>query len=157
MKNPNRNTEYTAKNVRPFSGRKCLHVVLRANHSSLGVAKNKKLIGDLLYAYSKRFNVRIYQNSINSNHLHLLCYAKDKQAMQKFLRVFAGQVAQKITGATKGCKLQLSFWACIAWSRIVEWGRAFNIVFCYIMQNQMESAGIIAYTPRKAKTVVLRM
>ena len=108
-----------------------------------------KLIGKLLFLYSKKFNVRVYQNSVNSNHLHLILFSMKKTNTQNFLRVFAGQVAQQITHSIKGQKLKLSFWIKIAWSRIVEWGRAFNTLIKYVFQNQMESLGLVTYRERR--------
>ena len=134
-----------------------MHVVLRSQCSLLRLKKNRKVISDLLSQYSNRFNIRIYQNSLNSNHIHLVCLAKERRHLQNFLRVFAGQVAQCITGCKKGNALNIPFWSKIAWSRIVEWGRAFKIAINYVMQNQMEALGIIPYTPRKTKPRILRI
>ena len=145
-------SEYIHKHARPFSQKKCLHVVLRSHFTTLRQRKNRKLIGDLLHLYSHRFHVRVYQNALNSTHIHLLCYAKEKESLQNFLRVFAGQVAQRMTSSKKGKALTRSFWSKIAWSRVVEWGRAFKIATQYILQNQRESLGLVAYTPRRHKT-----
>jgi REP element-mobilizing transposase RayT len=140
--------EYKRKQRRPFSPKKSLHVVLRSNYAVLRSKRNKKIVSDLLPLYSERFKIRVYQNSLNSNHIHLLILADEKSQLQNFLRVFAGQVAQRITRAVKGRKLSLSFWQKIAWSRVVEWGKSFRTVTAYIFQNQMEALGIVRYQER---------
>ena len=101
-------TEYMLKQNRPYSRKKCLHVVLRSKYSQLRVKENRKIIATLLLRYSTRFKVRIYQNSLNSNHIHLICFAQEKHQIQNFLRVFAGQVAQQITQRRKGAKLTVN-------------------------------------------------
>ena len=141
-------TEFRPKQSRPFSNKKSLHVVLRSRTAVLRTDKNRKLVAILLSQYADKFNIRVYQNSLNSSHLHLVLLVKGKKELQSFLRVFAGQLAQRITGAVKGRGLTKSFWMSVAWSRVVEWGRAFHGVINYIFKNQMESLGILAYQPR---------
>jgi REP element-mobilizing transposase RayT len=98
-----------------------------------------------------RYQVTVYEHSVNPNHLHLLVRAKTRQGFQTFLRVFAGQVAQKITKAFKGASLKSSFWEFPPFERILEWGRAFLTARQYVFQNQLETDGVIPYQPRKKK------
>jgi len=127
------------------------HLVLRARLPVLRLKKNKAIISALLFEISERFRVRIYNNSLNSNHIHLLVKAKTQKDLHDFLRVLAGQIAQRITGAVRGKKNRFSFWLKPAWKRIVHWGRDFFSLNRYIYQNQMESLGLIAYQPRKRR------
>lgn len=133
---------------RAFSSKKALHVTLRSRYTCLRQKRNRRIFSELLWDVSERFNIRIYQNSLNSNHCHLILYAKSRDELQAFLRVFAGQLAQRITGATRGKKLRFGFWLKVAWSRVVEWGSAYRIVVQYVFQNQMESLGLASYRPR---------
>jgi hypothetical protein len=48
------------------------HVVLRARFSVLRLKKNKSLISGLLFEGAEKFQVKVYNNSLNSNHIHLL-------------------------------------------------------------------------------------
>jgi len=52
------------------------HVVLRARYSVLRLKKNKSLISGLLFEGAEKFQVTIYNNSLNSNHIHLLLKAR---------------------------------------------------------------------------------
>lgn len=135
-------------NRRAFSSGKALHITLRSRYTCLRQRRSRKIFGDVLWTTSRKFNVRVYQNSLNSNHCHLIVHAKSKDSLQNFLRVFAGQLAQKITGATRGKKLRAGFWLKVAWSRVVEWGRAYRIVVEYVFQNQLEALGLAAYRAR---------
>jgi len=114
------------------------HLVLRARHPVLRLKRNKAIISALLFEISERFGVRIYNNSLNSNHIHLLVKAKTQKDLHDFLRVLAGQIAQKITGAVRGRKNRFSFWLKPAWKRIVHWGRDFLNLNKYIYQNQLD-------------------
>ena len=77
------------------------HLVLRARLPVLRLKRNKAIISQLFFELSEKFQVKIYNNSLNSNHIHLLVKAKTQKDLHGFLRVLAGQIAQKITGAVK--------------------------------------------------------
>lgn len=124
------------------------HLVLRARIPVLRMKKNKTLISHLLFTTASKFQVKIYNNSLNSNHIHLLVKAPTQKSLHNFLRVLTGQIAQRITGAVRGKKNKLSFWLKPAWKRIVHWGRDFFNLHRYIYQNQLETLGLIPYQPR---------
>ncbi len=125
------------------------HLVLRARLPVLRLRKNKALISHLLFQGAEKFQVKIYNNSLNSNHIHLLVKAPTQKKLHDFLRVLTGQIAQRITGAVRGKRNKASFWLKPAWKRIVHWGRDFLGLHKYIYQNQLETLGLIAYHPRK--------
>ena len=131
-----------------------VHLVLRARLPVLRLKKNKTLISQLLSETAEKFQVKIYNNSLNSNHIHLLVKASNPKSFQDFLRVLTGQIAQRITGAVRGNKNKLSFWLKPAWKRIVHWGRDFLNLHRYIYQNQLETLGLIPYHPRKRQPLL---
>jgi REP element-mobilizing transposase RayT len=130
---------------------KAEHVVLRSRYSVLRFKKNKSLISRLLFEGAEKFQVKIYNNSLNSNHIHLLVKAPSQKNLHDFLRFLAGQIAQRITGAVRGKKNRFSFWLKPVWKRIVHWGRDFLNLHLYIYQNQLETLGLIAYQLRDRK------
>jgi len=131
-----------------------VQLVLRARLPVLRLKKNKTLISQLLSETAEKFQVKIYNNSLNSNHIHLLVKASNPQSFQDFLRVLTGQIAQRITGADRGNKNKLSFWLKPALKRIVHWGRDFLNLHRYIYQNQLETLGLIPYHPRKRQPLL---
>ena len=96
------------------------HLVLRARLPILRFKKNKALISHLLSETAEKFQVKVYNNSLNSNHIHLLVKARTQKSLHDFLRVLTGQIAQRITGAVRGKKNKLSFWLRPAWKRIAN-------------------------------------
>jgi REP element-mobilizing transposase RayT len=128
------------------------HLVLRARLPILRRKRNKALISQILFEVAEKFHVKIYNNSLNSSHIHLLVKGSTQKSLHDFLRVLAGQIAQRITGAARGNKNPFSFWLRPAWKRIVHWGRDFLNLHRYIYQNQMETLGIVPYQPRKVST-----
>jgi len=125
-------------------------LVLRARLPVLRLKQNRALISQLLFYLSEKFQVKVYNNSLNSNHIHLLVKAPTQKSLHDFLRVLTGQIAQRITGAVRGKKNKVSFWLRPAWKRIVFWGRDFLNLHRYIYQNQLETLGLIPYQPRGA-------
>jgi len=90
--------------------KKSHHLVLRARLPVLRLKRNKSLISALLLEISEKFQLQIFNNSLNSNHIHLLVKAQTQKDLQDFLRVLAGQIAQNITGVVRGKKSKFGFW-----------------------------------------------
>ncbi len=126
-----------------------MHLVLKSRHSTL--LKHGAMVRRLLQNMPDLHSVTVYEFSVNSNHVHLLLRAKTRKGFQGFLRVFCGQVAQKISGAVKGHRLKESFWHVPVFSRIVAWGKAFVSARRYVIQNQLEATGEIPYRSRSPK------
>lgn len=54
------------------------------------------MIYKVLHKVSRRFKIKIYQQAICGNHIHLLVRGRQRFAIQNFFRVLAEHVAQKI-------------------------------------------------------------
>jgi len=84
---------------RPLSTREPIHLVLKANKSSLrrGLRSplGQKIVTDTFKKYAKRFFVKIEQCSIQPDHIHLLIRLSRRSLGQYFFRVVAGQIAQE--------------------------------------------------------------
>lgn len=154
------------RNKRALDIRKPVHVVLR---SDLAVGKrslkrNQAIVEEVFRRFSVRFRIRVYEKAICGNHIHCLVKAKSKRELQNFFRVLAGQIGQKILtkfplmkhekkahwGGTHP-KNQKTFWSYLLYSRIVSWGRDFGNVTRYVIQNTMETLGMIPYQERKTR------
>jgi len=145
---------------------------------SRSLMRNQDVVLRVLQKFSRRFQIRIYEKAICGNHIHLLVKAKSRRDLQNFFRVLAGQIAQEIlrrfplqkheskafTGAPGGtpgtlalqgkrCEMhwknQRTFWSLLLYSRIVRWGRDYQAVKAYVIQNTKEALGLIAYKERK--------
>ncbi len=142
------------KVARPISTKHAMHTTLRSEtHRSFLLPKNAAVIRNCLVLNAKKFGIQIYEYSINSNHIHLLTRARSRHGFKAFLKALSGMIAMKLSGSKKGRSLKSRFWALRPWSRIVVWGRAFINAKNYVIRNQLESTGIIRYTPRKSRLV----
>ena len=58
--------------------------------------RHRPLIDRILAKAQKRFQVRVYEKGVVSNHIHLAVRGKSRIGLQNFFRVVAGQIAQDI-------------------------------------------------------------
>ena len=144
-----------AKKERPLLEKKPLHVTIRSTSAvgarSLLQPNHARFIKEYLRTQAKKWRVKVYEYSVNGNHLHLLVKTETRLGFQNFLRSFCGVVARKITKAERGRPFGKRFWDHTAWSRIVEWGKAFTHARRYVVQNQDEADGRIPYQPRRRR------
>ena len=143
------------KSLRPISTKKPMHVTLRSSEAvgklSFRQTRNLSFIENLLPGVAKKWGIRLYRVSINGNHLHFALKAETCRGFQNFLRVVSAQVARFVTGARRGKPFGKRFWDLPAFTRIVEWGKAFSQLCDYVVQNVLETIGAIEYRPRGRK------
>ncbi len=148
------------KSKRTISIKKPLHLVLRSDKAKgpRSLLKNKTLVLTLLRVYSKKFAVRVYEVAVCGNHIHCLVKGCNRKQIQNFFRVFPGQVAQEILlrhplekdevkafrGGTHP-KNQKIFWSLLLYTRVVNWGRDYLNAKSYVIRNELEALGKIAY------------
>ena len=167
------------KSFRPLSSKDAIHFVLRSQWAfgkdSFLVPRNKKAIEGIIKRFAKKFGVRIYQQAITSNHLHLLLKITNRYLYQSFIKAFSGIIASHVMGQqsfqlfTKSRSISVAgggvttetqggnkntnkpqgFWQFRPFSRVVHWGRDFQKCTGYLKQNILEALGFIPYTVRK--------
>ena len=137
------------KEARPIATKRSMHIVMRAEVArgklSLLNKRNSVRVKQLVQSQSRKWFVRVYEWSNNGNHIHLLVRAKTRDGFQGFLRAFSGTIAMAVTGARKGQPFGRRFWDLLAYSRIVEWGRAFLNARNYVILNREEAEGRVPY------------
>ena len=142
------------KTARPFDDKKPVHVVLRSSRAkgaySMLNRQHKGTVNSIVYDHALRCGIRLYNYSNNGNHLHILLRSRELGALQKFLRSIAGIIARKVNGATKG-NAKGRFWDALVFTRVSEWGRAFENLQNYVIQNILEAAGAVPYRDRRSK------
>ena len=171
------------KSQRPLTAKDSIHFVLRSEwatgrHSFL-VTRNRAAIYRILDHFAKKFGVRIYQRSLNSNHIHLLLKITNRTLYKAFIKSISGQIASHVMeqqsfklfqkqqqssqrgdgptapvrepkSAPKSDRLKpQGFWQFRPFSRVVNWGQDFKIYTRYIRQNVLEALGFIPYKVRK--------
>lgn len=142
------------KGRRPFSSKQAMHIVFRSSRckgpTSFLMPKRARFVRAILRRLSSAYGIRVYRTSLNSNHIHLIIRSFSKRDFVAFCRSFSGILAFHFLGAKKGNPFEGAFWDYRPFSRILLWGRAFQIACKYVEKNLMEAYGQIAYVPREA-------
>ncbi len=145
---------------RPLSTKDPLHVVFKIRKESQRMGLRHpfvhQLVGKLLKKYSAKFFVKIEQQSINSDHIHLLLRCSKRSMFLHFFRVFAGQLAQQLTDTQKIKRTGLSIWKARPWSRVIRGFRNYEVVKLYIVLNQKEASGERVYRKQRLRGLGLR-
>lgn len=128
------------KTQRLLSTRAPLHLVLKSSDALKkgGFFLKRKWIETEIKKASHRWGVRVFEQAIAGNHIHLAIQVPDRLAYQKFI--------QRLTGILAKC-LKIRF-DHRPFTRIVSWGRDFQHLRRYIQQNIRECVGSIFYQPR---------
>ncbi len=144
------------KFARPFLKNRCTHVILRSRllsgSRSLLKSNRKEWVQNLIQKKAKKYNSKLYQFSINSNHLHLLIKFTSDKAQADFLRDLAGSLALKIKRTFKIAKT-IRIWDERPFSSVVK-TKTFKIINNYILKNKNEAAGLWPYQKRPVSNIL---
>lgn len=161
--------------MRPLSSKEAIHFVLRS-HWAMGrdsflQNRNRQFIDCTIKRFAKKFGVRIYRQSINSNHIHLLLRITNRVLYCAFIKAVSGKIATHVmagqsfaqyvkSGRQQGrgdgaltvkrrVDTKLAFWQFRPFSRVVSWGKDFTKCAKYVKQNVLEALGFVPYTSRR--------
>jgi putative transposase len=123
------------KSRRPLDIKKPLHLVLRADIEKPIFLHREDVLDKLILRFAKKFGIKIFESSVNANHLHLVISFKHRLLYKKFVAAVTGRIAQIL-------KIK---WLNRPFTRILEWGRDFKNAMDYVLRNQKEAWGLISY------------
>jgi putative transposase len=133
---------------RPFNAKKAVHVIFRSRllsgTRSLLRSNRRKWTEELIKNKAHHHQVKLYNFSINSNHIHMLIRFPSPHAQRAFLRDFSGSLALKIKKTFKISQL-IRVWDERPFTKIV---RAFKMIRNYIEKNINEALGLWPYQKR---------
>jgi hypothetical protein len=141
------------KTARPISTKRSMHLVIRASMAkgNLSLLKKEKEIQRIISKQAKSFGIKVYRSANGGNHLHMIVLPRSRSSFHGFVRSITGLIARLILGAEKANPRGLKFWDKRPFTRVIEWGREFNAVNNYLVQNLLEAYGFVPYEPRKGR------
>jgi len=125
-------------------------------HIALIFAKPISQQGDGFKRYAKRFFVKIEQQAICNDHIHLLVRFSRRSLGQHFLRVVAGQIAQQLEKNGFLVTDTQSVWKHRPFSRVIIGWKSYLIVKNYVRLNEKEAAGEIRYQKQRLKELSMQ-
>jgi REP element-mobilizing transposase RayT len=126
------------KSERPLSIKSPIHLIMRGR-SARSFLCDANEITRIINQVAFDCGVKIYDSTINSNHIHLVIKLKCRSSYKKLIRIIAGILALKF-------KIK---WLLRPYTRIANWGRDFKALRDYLFQNHREALGVMEYRPRK--------
>lgn len=127
------------KTARVLDSRKPMHLVLKSK-KSIVLFKHQKKLRVVLQKQAKTFGIKIYSETVQSDHWHLFIKITNRRLYRGFIRSVTGILARMLG---KG------IWDFAPYSRIVNWGTDFSNVKDYLLLNYCEVNGIVPYALRK--------
>jgi REP element-mobilizing transposase RayT len=170
------------KSRRVLATRESIHLVMRSlwakGEYSFRHTRNRSAIERILTDMAKKFGVRLYRKSINSNHIHLVILAPHRDVYSAFVRATSGLIAsqvmqgrsfeefrrslllkerpfalgresESVASQTEPQGLGQKFWQFRPFTRVLHWGRDFRTCCQYVLQNTLEAIGFLIYQPRR--------
>jgi REP element-mobilizing transposase RayT len=127
------------KSQRPLSIKKPIHLVLRTDEKRTKILfspKDKQLL-KLVRDSASRYQVRIYNFSVNWNHFHFVILVPSRDAYINFVRFLTSQTVAQLS--KKHRKNLKGLFSLRPFTRIVSWGHDFRRVCHYVTANIYES------------------
>jgi len=121
------------KTARPLDTRRPLHLVLKSTSPFLLLRRCEEIEKEIR-RMSHRFGVKIYRIAIHADHIHLCAQIPSRILYCRWIRGLTSNLARRVAG--------LKF-ALRPYSRIVTWGREFQIICSYIFANFREGDFIL--------------
>jgi len=141
-----------AREARPIALKRPMHLVMRSSYAkkekSFLRPERARRIHQIIHRVGTLSGVKIYRYANSGNHLHLVIRARSRRSLSNFLRAVSGIIARLTLGAERGKARGLKFWDARPFSRILEWGREYQNVSNYLLQNTLEALGFIPYQAR---------
>jgi REP element-mobilizing transposase RayT len=112
---------------------------------------NSTAIEKIIEKHGKACGVQICDFANGGNHLHLIVRITNRPLFKKFLRVITGLIARFILRAEKAAgklKHDQKFWDARPFTRIVDWGRGYEILKSYLTLNKLEALGFVKWEKR---------
>ncbi len=124
----------------PFAARFPLHVTLRAlgGLPSLREHSSRRALTAAIAAGRERFGCRIVHFSIQSNHVHLLCEARDASALSRAIRGIAIRMARAFNRAKDRSG---RVWADRYHARVLRTPKETRVALVYVLGNWRHHGG----------------
>ena len=127
------------KAKRSLTTKQPIYMILKGDIFLSGsLLKQERWIDKEIKRLAEKFTIKLYDYGICSNHIHFGLRISSAENYKKFIRALTGRLAQV---------LKIKFFL-RPFTKILSWGRQFQRVLSYIVQNKEEALGIRPYRPR---------
>jgi REP element-mobilizing transposase RayT len=141
---PGKRTTRASRQYRPVATKEAMHLVLRSDRAKgpKSLLKYDTIIRAVIAKLAKRHGVRIYRIVNAGNHLHITLKLSKQFMWKGFISGITGGIARTIQ-RKRDSGVEQRFWNSRPFTRLIAWGRDYNVVNDYLVLNQLEADGAV--------------
>lgn len=141
---PGRRTTRQSRQCRPRGTKEAMHLVLRSDlaRGPKSLLKYDSAVRNMIGKLAKRHGVRIYRIVNAGNHLHITLKLSKQFTWKGFISGLTGGIA-RVVQHKRDANKKRGFWNVRPFTRLIAWGRDFNIAKDYLTLNQLEADGVV--------------
>ncbi len=151
---PGARTTRQSRKYRPRGTKEAMHLVLRSDRARgpKSLLKYDRVVRSVIGKLASRHGVRIYRIVNAGNHLHITLKLSKQFLWHGFISGVTGGIARAVgfkrdentkQGFAKQGRPHQGFWNSRPFTRLISWGRDYNIVKDYHILNQLEADGAV--------------
>ena len=140
---PGKRTTRASRQYRPRGTKEAMHLVLRSDRARgpKSLLKYDRVVRSVIGKLASRHGVRIYRIVNAGNHLHITLKLSKQFLWHGFISGLTGGIARVLQYKRENSKQ--GFWNSRPFTRLISWGRDYDIVKDYHTLNQLESDGVV--------------
>ncbi len=141
---PGRRTTRAARQRRPRATKEAMHLVLRSDRArgTTSLLKYDHVVRAVIARLAARSGVRVYRVVNAGNHLHITLKLSKQFLWKGFISGITGGIARAL-GYKRDQNSRQGFWNSRPFTRVIAWGRDYNVVKDYHTLNQLEADGAV--------------
>ena len=141
---PGRRTTRAARQRRPRGTKEAMHLVLRSDlaRGPKSLLKYDSAVRAVIAKLAKRHGIRIYRIVNAGNHLHITLRLSKPFTWKGFISGLTGGIARAVQ-YKRDADTKRGFWNSRPFTRLIAWGRDYNVVKDYHTLNQLEVDGAV--------------
>ena len=140
---PGKRTTRASRQYRPRGTREAMHLVLRSDcaRGSKSLLRYDGVVRAVIGKLAQKHGVRIYRIVNAGNHLHVTLKLSKQFLWKGFISGVTGGIARAVQYKRDSAKK--GFWNSRPFTRLIAWGRDYNVVKDYHTLNQLEADGAV--------------
>ena len=141
---PGCRTTRASRQYRPRATKEAMHLVLRSDRARgpKSLLKYDAVVRAVIAKVAKRHGVRVYRVVNAGNHMHITLKLSKQFLWHGFISGVTGGIARAV-GFQRDENSKQGFWNSRPFTRIIAWGRDYNVVKDYHTLNQLEVDGVV--------------
>ncbi|MBK7892055.1 MAG: hypothetical protein IPJ84_14815 [Bdellovibrionales bacterium] len=141
---PGRRTTRASRQYRPVATKEAMHLVLRSDRArgTKSLLKYDHVVRAVIAKLALRHGVRVYRVVNAGNHLHITLKLSKQFLWHGFISGVTGGIARAL-GFKRDENSKRGFWNSRPFTRMIAWGRDYNVVKDYHVLNQLEADGAV--------------